>query len=497
MQHPVKASERRILLIDDSPAIHADFRKVLPCTPKDTIDLEDVETAVFGDTLTTVPARRPFQIDSAFQGQQGVELVLRSLQERHPYALAFVDVRMPPGLDGIETVKRIWELDPDIQIVLCTAHSDYSWEQTLELLGHADRFLVLKKPFDPIEVKQLAEGLTAKCRLVRLEKRHLQEQRVQFGDLERRLNERNSDLRAARSINAQLDAANRRLTADKEGSDPQLRQRCSMERDLRRALLAGELRVWYQPLFEIATQRIVGLEALARWERVGGQMTSPAEFIPVAEATGLIVPLGEFVLRTVCEQVVQWQHEQVPVVRVAVNWSPVQLEQQPVHELVRRVLHETGMQPHQLALELTESALLPQHQSGCLQELRNSGVEIEVDDFGTGYSTLANLKQLPIDALKIDRSLIEQVDSSASDEAIIVAILTLARTLRLRVVAEGVERVTQLQVLGRHGCEYAQGFYFSHPLPPSACRELLLEVGQHQSLSDTLRLRIAARGERS
>ena len=497
MQHTSETLERRILLIDDSSAIHADFRKVLTPSPKNTPDLGAAEAAVFGSVHERQrPVRQPFQIDSALQGQQGVELVRQSLQDKRPYALAFVDVRMPPGWDGIETVKRLWSVDPDVQIVLCTAHSDYSWEQTLESLGHADCFFVLKKPFDPIEVLQLAEGLTEKWRLGRQEKRRFADLERRFEDLEQKIRERNGDLQAIRSINAQLDAANRTLMV--ASTDPEVRKRSSLERDLRQALLSGQLCVWYQPLVEIASRRVVSLEALVRWNHPIRGMISPAEFIPVAEASGLIVAVGEFVLRSVCEQVVRWQQENVPVVRVAVNVSAVQLERQPVHEMVRSVLRETGMQPHQLALELTESCLLKdaQHQGPYLQALRSDGVEIEIDDFGTGYSTLAYLKHLPVDALKIDRSLIEQLDSNSADQAIVGAILALARILGIRVIAEGVEKPAQLQVLAHHGCELAQGFYFSRPLPAADCRDLLLEVSQRQSLTDTLRMRIAVRKER-
>jgi EAL domain-containing protein (putative c-di-GMP-specific phosphodiesterase class I) len=227
-------------------------------------------------------------------------------------------------------------------------------------------------------------------------------------------------------------------------------------------------------------------------------MISPGRFIPEAERTGLIVQVGEFVLKTVAEQVVEWQRQAVPVVRVAVNVSPVQLARQPIQDLVRRVLRETGMQPHQLALELTESAVLSDPDTQCqqLRALREDGVEIELDDFGTGYSSLAYVRQLPIDALKIDRSLVAHIDSDSSDRAIVLAILSLAQTLGLRVIAEGVERPGQLQVLGRAGCELAQGYYFSHPLPASDCRHLLLEVAERHSLSDTLRMRIPALRER-
>jgi EAL domain-containing protein (putative c-di-GMP-specific phosphodiesterase class I)/CheY-like chemotaxis protein len=484
MSTDIAGGNRRILLIDDNQAIHQDFRKIFRPGLSNAA-LSASEAALFG-AARTGPTRPVFEIDSALQGQQGVELVRRALEAKRRYAMAFVDVRMPPGWDGIETIVRLWEQDPDVQVVICTAHSDYSWEQTREKLGHADRFIVLKKPFDSIEVLQLAEALTEKWRLARQE-------RCRLEDLEHRIQEHNRDLQAMQSINAQLDAANRRLTATTESvGDAQVQKRRALEREMRRALQAREFTVHYQPLVEIASRRVVSLEALVRWKHPELGPVSPGEFIPVAEESGLIVPLGEFVFRSVCEQVVRWAREDVPVVRVAVNLSPVQLDSQSIGAFVRSILRETGLQPHQLALELTESTLMKNARAHAkaLQGLRDDGVLIEIDDFGTGYSSLSSLKQLPVDTLKIDRSFINHLDTNSSDEAIVGAILALARNLGLHVVAEGVETLAQLQVLGRHGCEIAQGFYFSRPLPAEECRELLLELAQRSSFTDTLRLRI-------
>jgi EAL domain-containing protein (putative c-di-GMP-specific phosphodiesterase class I)/DNA-binding response OmpR family regulator len=484
MSRNIDGGSGRILLIDDNPAIHQDFRKVFGPGLSRTAAFSTSETALFG-AQSKSPTLPLFQIDCASQGQQGVELVRRALEEKRPYAMAFVDMRMPSGWDGIETITRLWELDPDVQVVICTAHSDYSWEQTREKLRHADRFVVLKKPFDSIEVLQLAESLTQKWRLARQERCRLQE-------LEHRIQEHHRDLQAMQSINAQLDAANRQLTRTESVGDAQDPKRRALEHDLRRALQARELTVHYQPLVEIASRQVVGLEALVRWTHPTLGSIPPGEFIPVAEESGLIVPLGELVLRNVCEQLVRWTQDKVPVVRVAVNLSGVQLERQCIRELVWSILRETGVQPHQLALELTESTLMKNAQAHAeaLQGLRDDGVHIEIDDFGTGYSSLSCLKQLPVDTLKIDRSFIRHLDTNGSDEAIVGAILTLARNLGLHVVAEGVETPAQLQVLGRHGCEVAQGFYFSRPLPAEECRGLLLELAQRTSFTDTLRLKI-------
>jgi CheY-like chemotaxis protein len=333
-----KPDSRRILLIDDNPAIHQDFRKIFGRPASSETALSESEAALFGPAKAA-RARPEFRIDSALQREQGVDLVRQALRDKRPYALAFVDVRMPPGCDGIETIIRLWEADPAVQIVICTAHSDYSWEETLERLGRADSFIVLKKPFDSIEVLQLAEALTEKWRLARHEQRRLQ-------DLERQILEHNRDLQVARNINAQLDAANKKLAAPVEGvADTQVRRARSLERDLRSALQTGELTLHYQPIVEIASRRVSSLEALVRWKHPTLGSISPGDFIPMAEETGLIVPLGEYVLRTACAQVMQWQREQVPVVRVAINLSSLQLQGQPIGELVRGIVRETGMQP--------------------------------------------------------------------------------------------------------------------------------------------------------
>src|SRR3569833_2313558 len=396
MNSTLDGGSRRILVIDDTPAIQQDFRKILGLRSGNAPAMSASEAALL-DRARSGPTRPGFQMDSALRGQQGLELVRRAQNEKNPYALAFVDVRMPTVWDVIETVTRLWKQYPDIQIVICTAHSDYSWEQTRERLGHVDSFIVLKKPFDTIEVLQLAEALTEKWRLARQERDRLQ-------NLEHRIQERNSDLQAIQSIDAQLDAAERRPTWSSAG-DTRSRQPRALERDLRLALQARELTVHYQPLVEIASRQVVSLEALVRWTHPQLGAVSPAQFIPIAEASGLIVPLGEFVLRSVCEQVVRWSREQVPLVRVAVNLSPIQLERLPIREFVRGILRDTGMQPHQLALELTESTLMKnaQVQAEALRSLQEDGVSIEIADYGTGYSSLSCMKQLPVGTQEIAR----------------------------------------------------------------------------------------------
>lgn len=272
----------------------------------------------------------------------------------------------------------------------------------------------------------------------------------------------------------------------------QVRHRVTMEHDLRRAIESKQFVVHYHPLVAIATRRIVGLEALVRWEHPQFGLVPPSKFIPVAEESGLIVPIGEHVLRTVCEQVMRWQGAGVPIVPVAVNWSAIQLQRQSVVEVVHRILDETGMPAKLLSIEITEGALMrnARQHAAALQVLRDSGVRIQIDDFGTGYSSLSYLRELPIDTLKIDRSFINHADENPADEAIVSAILAMAKSLGLRVVAEGIETAAQLQVLNGHGCEVAQGFFFSRPLPAEQCRVLLEELATRTSFTETVRMRL-------
>lgn len=480
VNHALSNSNRRVLVIDDNTAIHDDFRKILCPSRLSGAALDQFESMLFGQREDR-PAHAGFELEFAAQGEQGVEMVRRARAENRPYALAFVDVRMPPGIDGVETTARIWQLDPDIQIVICTAYSDHTWEQILLRLGRSDRLVVLKKPFDNIEVLQLADTLTQRWQGASVMQRHLQV-------LQQVIADRTNELQAA---NQQLAVASQ---FEQAALSTQARLRSDLAAELRAGLRAGEVSVHYQPLVEVATRRAVSLEALVRWQSPTRGFVAPSLFIPLAEESDLILELGEFVLRTACQQTMAWQREGTPVVPVAVNISAVQLRQPGFADFVRRVLRETGMQPQQLALEITESSLMEnvqQHVSE-LQSLGADGVGIEMDDFGTGYSSLSYLKQLPLDTVKIDRSFINGIDSNPVDAAIVSAVFAMAESLRLRVVAEGVETRGQLQVLNRYGCAYAQGYYFSKPLPADACRKLLLELAVRPAFTETLRMQLAA-----
>jgi EAL domain-containing protein (putative c-di-GMP-specific phosphodiesterase class I) len=478
---------RRVLVIDDNTAIHDDFRKILCPSRRSDAALAQSESMLFGSS-DDQPMQSSFELEFAPQGAEGVEMVRRACADNRPYAVAFIDVRMPPGMDGVEATARIWQLDPDIQIVICTAYSDHTWEQILKKLGRSDRLVVLKKPFDNIEVLQLADTLTQRWQSAQLTQRHLHM-------LQQIVADRSKDLVA---MTGELNATNQLLAAatqfEQQALTTQARLRSSLAGELRAGLRSGEVCVHYQPLVEVATRRAVGLEALVRWQHPTNGFIAPSLFIPLAEESDLILELGEFVLRTACTQVMAWQREGTPVVPLAVNISAMQLQRDGFADFVRRVLRETGMQPQQLALELTESTLMEnvQKHAAELQGLRADGVSIEIDDFGTGYSSLAYLKQLPIDTLKIDRSFIHNIASNPVDAAIVSAIFALAQTMRLRVVAEGVETIEQLQMLGSYGCAYAQGYYFSKPLPADGCRKLPLELAARPAFTETLRMQLVS-----
>jgi EAL domain-containing protein (putative c-di-GMP-specific phosphodiesterase class I) len=254
-------------------------------------------------------------------------------------------------------------------------------------------------------------------------------------------------------------------------------KRMTLENSLRRALERSEFEVYYQPVLDIDTRKIVGMEALLRWHHPELGLVQPAEFIPLAEDTGMIVPIGEWVLRTACAQSRSWQEAGFSPLSLAVNLSARQFQQQNLSEVVVRILRETRLNSHELELELTESSIMKNAESAVrtLGELKAMGVKIAIDDFGTGYSSLGYLKRLPLDTLKIDRSFVHDVTTDHDDAALVVAIITLAHNLRLKVVAEGVETEAQLSFLHLLRCDEGQGYLFSKPLPVEAFEELLLQ----------------------
>ena len=250
--------------------------------------------------------------------------------------------------------------------------------------------------------------------------------------------------------------------------------RLRTEADLRMALKRGELVLHYQPQVDLASCHIIGVEALVRWQHPERGLLGPAEFIDIAEDTGLIVEIGNWVLRTACLQNRQWQRDGLRHIRVAVNLSARQFVRNNLFEAVAAILDETGLASKDLELELTESLVMSDVERGIsvLGALKQLGVRIAVDDFGTGYSSLAYLRLLPIDALKIDRSFVSNIGSSDGD-AIVASIIALGHTLKLKVIAEGVETVEQLEYLRLKLCDEIQGYSVSKPVPTDECAELL------------------------
>jgi diguanylate cyclase (GGDEF)-like protein/PAS domain S-box-containing protein len=254
-------------------------------------------------------------------------------------------------------------------------------------------------------------------------------------------------------------------------------ERLSLESKLHRALERSEFSLFYQPKIDVKTGLIVGAEALIRWRHPELGLVSPADFIPLAEETGLIIPIGEWVLQTACAQISAWKQAGLTQVPVAVNISAKQFHQQNLPEVVSRALAMHAVEPHLLDLEITESTAMQNAEatSATLRELKALGVTIAIDDFGTGYSSLSYLKRFPIDSLKIDRSFVTGLPGEQDDASIAQAVITMAHALRLKVVAEGVENEAQRHFLAVHACDEMQGFFFSRPVPADECTTLVRE----------------------
>lgn len=256
-------------------------------------------------------------------------------------------------------------------------------------------------------------------------------------------------------------------------------RRLTMEGNLRRALEREEFEVYYQPKVDTTSRRIVGTEALLRWRHPESGIISPAEFIPLAEETGLIIPIGEWILRTACAQSKAWQAEGFKI-HLSVNLSARQFQQENLLKTITGIVGETGFNSHCLELEVTESSIMTNAEFAVetLNELKATGIKISIDDFGTGYSSLGYLKRLPIDVLKIDKSFVQDIAANPDDMALVMAIITLAHNLRLKVVAEGVETAEQLKFLQLLQCDEWQGYLYSKPVPADDFRNLLIEGGR-------------------
>lgn len=730
----------RILIIDDNEDIHEDFRKILQPISS---NLKELKQAVFGQTHTEVEIPL-YEIDSAYQGEEGFELVKKSIDTLRPYFMTFVDIRMPPGLNGVEIIEKIWSIDPDLQTVICTAYSDYTWQELIVKLGWSDRLLILKKPFDSIEVRQLTSALREKWYLQK--QRHYQMDLLQsmvdertaeirgtleatadgilvisqlsqsidanqnfqkiwkdltlkgegienilsrndpndliafitsnvsegksvenlienlifnfedntFNDLRLELRVKNGkiielftkpleikermigrvvsfrDVTEQRYFESQLTfqathdllthLPNRMLLIDrleqaifqsrrsktqvaviildldrfkivndslghnfgdelikavaerlkkcmresdtlcrvggdefvlivpglsetnlllstihklqevikipfivnshqlnmtcsigisffpKNGQDAdellknadaamyrakakgkntfefyaeemniQIRELLELEQDLHLAYKSGEFLLHYQPIVDVKSGEIRGTEALLRWNHPKLGMLLPQKFMAVAEETGLIVPIGEWVLQTACEQNLIWKKKGLNPPPIAVNLSAHQVKNHESFKTIEKVLEKVSYDGSFLMLELTENLLMEvsSEVKEAFKRLNNKNVIFVIDDFGTGYSNLNYLVEYPITKIKIDRSFIKGLENEPFEKTLIQAIIAMAHSLNMKVVAEGVESEGQYQFLRENHCDEVQGFYFSKPIEAEAYEQLL------------------------
>ncbi|ONH49998.1 EAL domain, c-di-GMP-specific phosphodiesterase class I (or its enzymatically inactive variant) [Pseudomonas cedrina] len=371
---------------------------------------------------------------SAGSGEEALQSVAKQ-----PPDLILLDVMMS-GMDGYEVASRLKgdEATAGIPIIMLSALSESS-ARVSGLETGAEEFI--SKPVERVELWLRVRNL------LRLKAR---------GDL----------------------AANTPGPAPRQtGMNVHDLARQDLENALRQAVERSEFSVHYQPKVEVASGRICALEALLRWERPNYGAVSPAVFVPILESLGLIVPVGRWVIDTVCQQIAEWQSGDIGPVEVSVNVSGHQLIEGDLIADIARILAQTGVAPDLLEVELTEGSLMEntQHTIASLQRLHTMGVKISIDDFGTGYSSLAYLRRFPIDTLKIDIAFIREVTTNPQDAAITRTIIELAHSLNLRVVAEGVETQAQLAFLKEAGCDQIQGYLFSRPLPVDTLKRLLLE----------------------
>jgi len=256
-----------------------------------------------------------------------------------------------------------------------------------------------------------------------------------------------------------------------------------MQSLLRGAVERNEFELHYQPRVAVASNHVVGMEALLRWNSQELGLVCPKQFIPVAEETGLIVPIGEWVLRTACAQSKGWEELGLAPIGVSVNLSPRQLREKYLVKMIAGVLKETGLEARFLELEITESLIMSDatRTTALLEHLHELGVELSIDDFGTGYSSLAYLKRFPVQSIKIDQSFVRDLSADPDDAAIVTAVIAMAKSLRLKVIAEGVENEEQLDFLAKLHCDEYQGYYFSKPMPADRLTWLLRRIQRQQA----------------
>lgn len=607
----------RVLVVDDEPGIRDAYRQVLAESDvsQEVEGFRELRSRLFKNTSAKSRAKgrshsTTFEPVFCDQAPAAVAAVKEALAHNQPFAVVFLDMRMPPGPDGVWAAAHIRELDPAVEIVICTAYSDADPSDIGGLVPPEDKLSYLQKPFHPHEVRQMTIALGSKWRaerrIVRLayfdtltglpnrEQSHnrlvraLQAAKendltlaVLYLDLDnfKRVNDtlghtagdellrlvadrlRNSlrdrvdtaipgagpgarlgdiarlggdefmvllpNIRnaadaggvAERLIEAlrepmQLDANSLAVTPSvgiavypQDGTDAVtlLRHadlamyvakrrspgtyayydasmnaialhRFTIEDRLRGALARNELSLLYQPQFDVRTAGVSGMEALLRWSSAELGVVGNAEFLPVAEETGLILPIGAWMLRTACLQAKSWRAEGLAVQRIAVNVSARQFALAEYPSQVGAILQETGLDPAMLELEISESIVMADESwaERTINQLKKLGVSLAIDDFGIGYSRLGRLRNFAVDRLKIAGSFV----TSGDDRAIASAIIAMSRSLRINVTAEGVENYPQLAFLQEQDCQDAQGFLLSGPLPAEEARALLKRSGE-------------------
>jgi diguanylate cyclase (GGDEF)-like protein len=620
----------RVLIADDEAEVRDAYRQILLETDmsSETAVFHNLRERLFSKNASEQLVRKLSAGGTTFAAvfcagaEAAVAAVRDALSADDPFAVAFLDMRMPPGPDGVWAAARIRELDPAIEIVVCTAYSDVDPRDIGGMVPPEEKLSYLQKPFHPHEIRQMTISLASKWRsehrIVKLAyfdaltglpnreqsrnrlnsalasaKQHQRMLAVLYLDLDnfKRVNDTlghavgdellclvasrlRSGLRAddtvddlpnarsshiarlggdefivilpnIRSAEDVAAVANRLIAelqepmrlalhtlvitpsvgvamfpADGVEVDTLLRNadlamyfakrkgpgmfaffdasmndaalhRFTLEAKLRGALERGEFTLHYQPQFDIRTGGVSGMEALLRWTNDELGVVPPTEFIPVAEETGLILSIGEWVLRNACAQAKVWALEGLPVARMAVNVSGQQFVLKEFPHVVASIIKETGIEASMLELEITESVVMKDEAwaEQALAQLKELGVMLAIDDFGIGYSSFGRLRNFAIDRLKIDRSFMTSLIDCGDDRVIAAAIIAMSRSLRINVTAEGVESFPQLLFLQEHDCHEAQGFLFSRALPAADARKLLCRAAEATTGSRTQRLR--------
>jgi diguanylate cyclase (GGDEF)-like protein len=608
----------RVLVVDDEAEIRDAYRQILLETEvsRDIAGFRELRARLFAKSAPPAAQARSLAPGATFdpvfceQAEAAVAAVREALAQEQPFAVVFLDMRMPPGRDGVWAATKIREIDPAIEIVICTAYSDVDPCEIGGIVPPEDKLSYLQKPFHPHEVRQMAIALGSKWRaerrIVKLAyfdaltglpnreqsrnrligaieaaKQHGRTLAVLYLDLDnfKRVNDtlghavgdellcvmaarlgnslrqgnaaseagegaRPGDLarlggdefmvllpnlrsahdagvvaeRLIRDLREPMQLALNSLVVtpsvgiaiypqDGEDADTLLRnadlamyfakrknpgtfavydvamnavalQRFTIESRLRGALERNEFTLDYQPQFDVRTGGISGMEALLRWTNEELGAVPPSEFIPVAEETGLILAIGEWVLRSACRQAKAWQDEGLPIGRMAVNVSGRQFALAEFPGQVAAILQSTGLEPGKLELEITESVVMADEgwAEKAINQLKQLGVSLAIDDFGTGYSSFGRLRHFAVDRLKIDHSFVKRINECGDDRAIAAAIIAMSRSLRVNVTAEGVENLPQLMFLQEQDCHDAQGFLLSKALSVQDAHALLRRV---------------------